>query len=230
MAFELGETLHIKNWITKNIWIMTFDTEFKKALQLLPEHEKDKLILRLLKHDLQLANKLRFKLLDTDSVQDKREQLKNRIIMLMNKATARYYSAGYLLMEVREISGEINEHVSLTNDKFGEINLNCLMLRLLLEQNSARISAESYDKAYTLSIYIVARVFKILMLLQKQHEDLHLEVEEDIKALGLLIDKNHYLMKTAIHNGLDVNWLIQFEIPKNIADIYKELRENGFLK
>jgi len=29
---------------------------------------------------------------------------------------------------------------------------------------------------------------------------------------------------------LDVNWLIQFEIPKNIADIYKELRENGFLK
>lgn len=209
---------------------MTFDTEFKKALQLLPEHEKDKLILRLLKHDLQLANKLRFKLLDTDSVQDKREQLKNRIIMLMNKATARYYSAGYLLMEVREISGEINEHVSLTNDKFGEINLNCLMLRLLLEQNSARISAESYDKAYTLSIYIVARVFKILMLLQKQHEDLHLEVEEDIKALGLLIGKNHYLMKTAIHNGLDVNWLIQFEIPKNIADIYKELRENGFLK
>ena len=37
--------------------------------------------------------------------------------------------------------------------------------------------------------------FKILVLLQKHHEDLHLEVEEDIKALGLLIGKNHYLMK-----------------------------------
>jgi hypothetical protein len=209
---------------------MTFETDFKKALKLLPEQEKDKLILRLLKHDLQLANKLRFELLDTDSVLDKREQVNNRVIMLMKKATTRYYSAGYLLMEVREISGEINEHVSLTNDKFGEISLNCLMLRQLLEQNSARISAESYEKAYTLCIYIVARVFKILMLLQKQHEDLHLEVEEDIKALGLLIGKNHYLMKTAIHNSLDVNWLIQFEIPKNITDIYKELRENGFLK
>jgi hypothetical protein len=126
---------------------MTFDTEFKKALQLLPGHKKDKLILRLLKHDLQLANKLRFELLDTDSVQDNREQVKNRIIMLMKKATARYYSAGYLLMEVCEISGEINEHVSLSNDKFGEISLNCLMLRQLLEQNSARISAESYEKA-----------------------------------------------------------------------------------
>jgi hypothetical protein len=209
---------------------MTFDTEFKKALQLLPEHEKDKLILRLLKHDLQLANKLRFELLDIDSVLDKREQVKNRIKMCMKKATDRYYSVPELLMEVREISGEINEHVSITNDKFGEISLNCLMLRQLLELNGSRISTESYNKAYKLCIYIVARAFKILVLLQKQHEDLHLEVEEDIKALGLFIGKNHYLMQTAIHNGLDVNWLIQFEIPKNIADIYKELRQNGFLK
>jgi hypothetical protein len=104
------------------------------------------------------------------------------------------------------------------------------MLRQLLELNSGRISAESYGKAYTLCIYIVARIFKILILLQKLHEDLHMEVEEDIKAIGLLIGKNHYLMKTAIHNGLDVNWLIQFNIPKNLAEIYKELRENGFLK
>ena len=199
---------------------MTFDAEFKKALQLLPEREKDKLILRLLKHDLRLANKLRFELLDTDSVLDKRDQVKNRVMMLMKKATGCYYSAGYLLMEVREISGEINEHVSITNDKLGEISLNCLMLRQLLEQNSGRISAESFEKAYTLCIYIVARVFKILVLLQKQHEDLFIEVEEDIKAIGLLIGKNHFFMKTAIHNGLDVNWLIQFNIPKNIAAIY----------
>ena len=209
---------------------MTFDTEFKKALQLLPEHEKDKLILRLLKHDLQLANKLRFELLDTDSVLDKREQVKNRIKMCMKKATDRYYSVPELLMEVREISGEINEHVSITNDKFGEISLNCLMLRQLLELNGSRISTESYNKAYKFCIYIVARAFKILMLLQKQHVDLQLELEEDIKAIGWLIGKNHYLMQTAIHNGLDVNWLIQFEIPKNLADIYKELRQNGFLK
>ena len=52
---------------------MTFDPEFKKALQLLPEKEKDKLILRLLKRDLQLANRLQFELVETDSVQDKRE-------------------------------------------------------------------------------------------------------------------------------------------------------------
>ena len=209
---------------------MLFDSEFKKALQLLPGHEKDKLILRLLKHDLNLANKLRFELLDTDSVQDKREQVKNRIIKRVQIITGRYYSAGYLLMDVREISSEINEHVNITNDKLGEICLNCIMLRQLLELNGERIGAEKYDKVYTLCIYIVARIFKILILLQKQHEDLHLEVEDDIKAIGMLIGKNHYLMKTAINHGMDVNWLIQFKIPKNIADIYKKLRKNGFLK
>ena len=209
---------------------MTFDTELKKALQLLPDAEKDKLILRLLKHDLHLANQLRFALVETDSVQDKREELKKRIIKRIEQATERYYSVGYLLMDVRDISGEINEHVSITKDKLGEISLNCLMLRQLLEQNNERIGAETYGKAYTLCIYIVARIFKILMLIQKQHEDLHIEFKEEIETIGKLIGKNHLLMKTAIHNGLDVNWLIQFEIPKNIANTYKTLRENGLLK
>jgi len=209
---------------------MTFDPEFKKALQLLPDSEKDKLILRLLKRDLNLANKLRFELVDTESVQDKREQLKNRIIRRIQLATDRYYSVGYLLMDIRDISGEINQHVAITKDKIGEISLNCLMLQQMLELNNERIGAEKYGKAYTLCIYIIARIFKILMLIQKQHEDLHLEFNEDIATLGKLIGNNHHLMKTAILNGLDVNWLIEFNIPNNIADIYKTLRENGLLK
>ncbi len=209
---------------------MTFDSEFKKALQLLTDKEKDKLILRLLKNDLQSANRLRFELVDTDSVQDKREQLRNRIVKRIQLITERYYSAGYLLMDVREISGEINEHVSITKDKHGEISLNCLMLRHLLELNNERIALETQDKSYTLCIYIIARVFKILMLIQKQHEDLHLEFREDIEAIGEFIGNNHNLMKIAINNSLDVNWLIQFNIPKNIVEIHKNLRKDGLLR
>lgn len=209
---------------------MTFDPEFKKALQLLADKEKDKLILRLLKNNLQLANRLRFELVDTDSVQDKREQVRDRIIKRIQLATERYYSAGCLLMDVREISGEINEHVSVTKDKQGEISLNCLMLRHLLELNNERIALEKRGKSYTLCIYIVARVFKILMLIQKQHEDLHLEFREDVEAIGEFIGNNHNLMKTAIDNGLDVNWLITFNIPKDIVAIYNDLRANGLLR
>jgi hypothetical protein len=209
---------------------MDFDSEFKKALQLLPAKEKDKLILRLLRRDLKLANKLRFELVDTDSVQDKREQQRNEVIRDIKRISERYYSPGDLLMGVRTISGNITEHVYIAKDKVGEVILNCLMLRLLLEQNNARIAAEKYGKAYTLLIYIVARIFKILMLIQKQHEDLHLEFRDDVVALGKLVGSNSILMKTAIHNGLDVSWLIRFSIPANIAEINRDLRDRGFLK
>lgn len=209
---------------------MTFEPEFVEALRLLPEKEKDKLILRLLKHDLQLANRLLFELVSTDSVEDRRAKVSDQVIKKVRLATERYYSMGYLLMEMREISGEINQHISITKDKFGEISLNCLMIRQLLKLNNQRIASENYGKAYTLCVYIVARLFKLLMLIQKQHEDLHMEFREDIEAIGNLVGKNPNIMKVAIYNGLDVNWLIQFEIPENIVDIHKELRSNGLLK
>lgn len=209
---------------------MLFDPEFVKALQLLSDKEKDKLILRLLKYDLPLASRLRFELVDTDTVEDKRAQMAERVIQRIQRATERYYSTGYLLMDVREISGEINQHVSMTKDKFGEISLNALMLRQLLKQNNHRIASETYGKAYTLCVYIIARLFKLFILIQKQHEDLHLEFREDMEAIGEYVGKNPNLMKTAIYNGLDVNWLIQYEIPENIVEIHKKLRENGLLR
>lgn len=209
---------------------MKFDAEFKEALQMLPSKEKDKLILRLLKKDKKLAEKLYFELVDTDSVEDKREEIEKEIIKLVGWATDRFYSPGYLLMDLRDISSRITAHVSKTKDKEGEISLNCLMIRKTLEQNNDKIQTATYGKAYTLCIYIIARIYKIMALIQKQHEDMHMEFQDDIEAIGKLVGQNHYLMKTAIHNSLDVNWLIQFNIPENIDQIQKELRKNGYLK
>jgi hypothetical protein len=209
---------------------MTIDPEFKKALQNLPSVEKDKLILRLLKHNLNLANRLRFELVDTETMEEKRASLQNEIEKSIRFATERYYSPGYLLMDLRGMSGMINEHVAITKDKYGEISLTCFMLKNLLQLNNERIATENFGKAYTFCIYIIAKMFKIFLLIQKQHEDLHLEFREDIEAIGHLVGNNHHLMKVAINNGLDVNWLIHFEIPYNIADIHKELRSRGYLK
>lgn len=209
---------------------MTFEPEFKKALQLLPEKEKDKLILRLLKHDPLLADRLYFELVDTDSVTEKRELLRKLIIERIDQASEYYYTPGYLLMDLREASGRINDHVTITKDKVGEVFLQCFLLRYALELNNKRIAAENRNKAYTLLVYIIARVFKILLLMQKQHEDLHMEFKDDITAIGELIGQNPNLMHTAIQHGLDVNWLVLFDIPENIDEIYKELRRNGFLK
>lgn len=209
---------------------MAFDPEFKKALQMLSNKEKDALILRMLRTNLQLANRLHFELMQTDTVENKRDLVKKNIEKRIQLVSGRYYVAGYLLMYMRDLSGDINEHVYITKDKQGEILLNCYMLRCVLELNNERIVLDAEYKTYSLCIYIIARVFKIMMFLQKQHEDFHVDFREDIQGLGALIGNNDVLMKLSIRNGLDVNWLIQFNIPNDISEIYKELRKNGFLR
>jgi len=48
--------------------------------------------------------------------------------------------------------------------------------------------------------------------------------------LGALIIDNKFLMKEAIRNGFDVNWLLNAEIPEDISIIHKQIRAAGFLK
>jgi hypothetical protein len=207
-----------------------FDKEFKKALQNLPSEEKDKLILRLLKKDLVLANQLLFQLVDTDTVEQKRTYIENELTRYLKKSMERYYSLGIFLMDIRFASGKINDHVSITKDKFGEISLNIQMLIESIQHIKLYILNTKPKDSYTTCIYIIARAFKILLLIKAQHEDLHLEFRDSVIKLGKLIGENDVLMRHAINNGLDVNWLLQFEIPENIVAIHKEIRANGFLK
>ncbi len=207
-----------------------FDNDFKKAIQNLPSSEKDKLILRLLKWDLALANRLYFELVDTETAEDKRAELQLEISKDLKRANDRFYSLGYILMDMRNLSGLITEHVSKTKDKYGEITLNLQLLIESISLNKLYILNSKPKDSYTYCIYVIARAFKILLLINAQHEDLHIEFREDLNKLGNLIGENDKLMRVAINNGLDVNWLIQFEIPENILAIHKEIRANGFLK
>lgn len=207
-----------------------FSKEFKKAIQELPNSEKDKLIFRLLKRDLDLANRLYFELVDVETVEDKRAAFEIEMLRKINYFSDRYYSVGYLLQDTRFLSGDITNHVKITKDKFGEISLNLKMLNHLLTINNKRIETVTYSKAYTLCIYVIARAFKILLLIKAIDEDYFLDFKENLSTLGKLIYDNPFLMHTAIDNDLDVNWLILGEIPENIVAIHKEIRANGFLK
>jgi hypothetical protein len=209
---------------------MIFDKEFKTALQNLPSTEKDKLILRLLKKDLDLANRLHFELVNTKSVEDCREMIQNNISIAAKRMHDRFYSMGYLLMDMRNLSGSITEHVKITKDKFGKISLNLQMRNEIISLNKIHVLNSKTQDAYTFCIYIIARAFKILLLINALHEDYRIEFKNDLEKLGLNISDNFQLMRLAINNGLDVNWLIQNEIPANIVAIHKEIRSNGFLK
>ena len=204
--------------------------ELKKAIQELPSAEKDKLIFRLLRKDNDLAKRLHFELVDIETVDDKRLAFENLMIEKIGSYSQRFYSVGYLLQDTRYMSGDISHHVKITKDKFGEISLNIKMLIEVLKHNNERIENATYSKSYTLCVYIIARAFKILLLIDAIDDDYFIELKEDLSLLGQLIGQNHSLMKTAIHHGLDVNWLISGEIPNDINAIHKELKQNGYLK
>jgi hypothetical protein len=59
-------------------------------------------------------------------------------------------------------------------------------------------------------------MLRILIRKQKQDEDLYLDFRDDIEAIGEFLGNKPNLMKVAIHNGLDINWLVQFNIPPNV--------------
>ena len=207
-----------------------FSKELKKAIEELPSTEKDKLIFRLLKKDLDLANRLHFELVSTETVEDRRKNFEKSMCEKINRLSDRFYSVGWLLQDIRFISGDINEHVRITKDKLGEISLNLKMLNQLLKLNNLRIQNAEYSKSYTMCIYIIARAFKILLLIKVIDEDYFMDFREELALLGKQIGDNSALMRTAINNGLDVNWLLLGEIPSDIVKIHKEIRLQGFLK
>ncbi|MDR0605177.1 MAG: hypothetical protein LBG80_12815 [Bacteroidales bacterium] len=211
---------------------MTFDKEFKEAISQLSSAEKDKLIFRLLKKDLNLANQLLFELVSSDSKEDRREKTKEKIVnsIVRIKQHCKYSTPGMLLMEMRDTNGIINEHVKITNDKYGEIYLQIFVLNEFLQIYNEYFKDCSMKQSYTLNIYCVAKVFKIMILLKKIHEDLTADFAGDLEKTGQLFGNNPCLMHSAIHNGLDVNWLIKNQIPNNVVEIEKDLRQRGYLK
>lgn len=209
---------------------MQYPKKFKEAISHLPSKEKDKLILRLLKHDLILTNRLLFELVSDQSIEEVRNRVKQRVVNDIERYTRNFYSFNYLKSEMGYISGNITEHVRITKDKYGEVELQLFMLNETIKANGSKLEDKTYNEAYKWCVYIVSRAFKIMILLSKLNEDFHLDFKEDIELLGTLIDKHDYLMRTAINHGLNVNWLILFEIPDDIQDIHKNIRLQGYLK
>ncbi len=206
------------------------DIEFKKALQELPEKEKDKLIFRLLRRDMDLAEKLHFELVDTDSIEDKRRNMETVVSNDIKRFSENFHSLDYIAIEMRRISGKISHHVKITKDKFGEISLNLQMLNEVIEQNAFSLTHSKPQKSTKFYNYVIVRAFKILLLINLLHEDFLLDFKDDLKKLGANISSNKMLLKTANFNSLEINWLLEAEIPENIAQIHKEIKAAGFLK
>lgn len=209
---------------------MKFDEEFKKAISQLASNEKDKLILRLLKYDFILAERLAFELLAKESVEERRDKVKSSIKQIVNRLALNSVPPKCLLSYMRYSSGDITQHVKITKDKYGEVSLNLFMLNEFIRMNIKTINSSREKDVYAFGIYVIARAFKILILIKTMHKDFLIEFEDDLKALANNIIDSKYLMRISINNGLDMNWLSQADIPDDIKTIHKEIKDLGLLK
>lgn len=185
--------------------------ELKEAITMLSNKEKDKLLFRLIAKDEALVERLKFELLEDGSTkEDRREEIYEMISDGFDKY--RYYSPGYLLLVLRSLSGDINRHVKTTKDKYGEVQLNLLMLNKSLSLFGDKIRKVDFRKSRTLNNYVVKRAIKLVRLLRKMHEDYLLDFQDDVQNLGRYIDEQPLMKNLADELGLDLEMLKRGEV------------------
>lgn len=208
---------------------MEFSKEFKQALSEFSSKEKDKLIFRLLRKDKLLSKKLYFELIEEETTDDKRNTMESYLKERITDLSKHIGNPKYFLVLVRKLSGEITEHVKVTTDKFGDVFLNLFLVNTILEHND-KLSRQRFDAVYKLYIYLINKIIKALIQIQKLDEDYWLEFDEILTDIDFQLHENLYLEKLCINNGLDFNWLKCENIPDHFELIVKDIRSQGFLK
>lgn len=208
---------------------MEFSKEFKQALSEFSSKEKDKLIFRLLRKDKLLSKKLYFELIEEETTDDKRNTMESYLKERITDLSKHIGNPKYFLVLVRKLSGEITEHVKVTTDKFGDVFLNLFLVNTILEHND-KLSRQRFDAVYKLYIYLINKIIKALIQIQKLDEDYWLEFDKILTDIDFQLHENLYLEKLCINNGLDFNWLKCENIPDHFELIVKDIRSQGFLK
>lgn len=208
---------------------MEYSKEFKAALSNFSSIEKDRLIFRLLKKDKLLSKKLYFELIDTETTDQKRNQMEEQIEERILLASKYIGNPKYFLVLIRKVSAEITEHVKITTDKFGDIYLQLFLVNKILEHNE-KLNHQRFDNIYKLYIYLINKLLKAIIAIKKIDEDYWIELNEILENIESKIHHNKYLEKLCINNSFDFDWLNTEKIPDHLDLIVKEIKNQGFLK
>ncbi len=158
--------------------------ELKVAIQSLPIKDKDRLLMRLIPKAKHLVEQLEFKLLEHgETTEERRGEVDLEVTRLLDHYSGNSFHSKYVTKILREISGKINHHVTITRDKYGEVELNLKMLTRCLEfvnLQSGNLGRMVDEKFYQ---YFIKRLIKIMKILGGLHEDYHIDFSEQIEEL-----------------------------------------------
>ncbi|MDO5509386.1 MAG: hypothetical protein Q4F57_01695 [Weeksellaceae bacterium] len=195
------------------------DPVFKAAVKALPEKEKDKLLIRLLRFDEILTEKIYFEQVDHNTADHYRLQIEEKIPGMLKPKKGEYFYPYLLVKKMRKASGIINRHVRVTTDKFGEPWLNLLILTEIMEQYRPRFHFANAHTYQDFNKYFTARLFRTLRQIQALDEDYHLDFQDKLSDLASHIQQTPMLQEYVIESGLNPEQLAEGEIPADIKDL-----------
>jgi hypothetical protein len=159
-------------------------SELQEAILLLPQKEKNKLLIRLINKDELLVEQLRYKLLEnTESdLVFRRSEILEQIKMIFKQYSIPYFKD--LLYYVKNGVSLINKHYKITKDKKGELEL----LIYLYKETQSTISGIKNnwrDQVFRdkFSAYSLTKIKKMNTLLNEIHEDFRVEFEDDLELI-----------------------------------------------
>lgn len=150
----------------------------------MPAKEKDKLLLRLITKDKTLSDRLHFELIeDSSTIPERREDI---MATIMRTSKFNQNTPGWILMDMRNLSGEIAYHVKVTKDKIGGLELNLFLMNTFLEAYPSVLKTYS-SRADTCALYIAKKAQTILNGLNKLDEDYRVDYIKDANRMLQLV-------------------------------------------
>lgn len=152
----------------------------KKAIVAMPSADKDKLLLRLIAKDAILIERLQFELLEEgQTLLERRELIKD---FTQRAATVKADTAGWMMMDMRTVSGYITRHVKVTKDAYGDVELTLYMLNTFYRHN-AHLLKHLDRRTENAAEYIAKRTQQVLKKLEKLDPDYYIEFAGDVNTL-----------------------------------------------
>jgi hypothetical protein len=213
--------------------MVQLDEELKEALKQLPEKEKDKLIFRLLKHDLVLMERLRFELIPDCGIEELRERLKqktDKFFKIFYTNPDRPIGGEDLYYYMRDMSGRINHHLNVTKDKYGEIELNIYLLHAALKAFQFNELDRLKYGNYKFCQYTINKSMRVLLLLLKLNADLRVDFREELMGIQTIFQTSSLLLSFAKQNEFELSWFDLDHLSDELPLIYKEARARGLYK